>query len=136
MASTREPRNPLEKRDLLHAESPDQGKVDAVAAKLLAENRYAEAVDYIEITRSAPLVAQLGERALQVGSPFLLSQVERLTGEKRPESDWRAVAEGAQKAERWMDAVRALQGGGFEDEAEALRQDKCPEYEPFKPQNK
>ena len=133
---TQEPRHPLEKRDLLHAETPNQAKVDAVAEKLISENRYAEAVDYVEITRSAALVQKLAERALEVGSPFLLSQVERLTGAKRPEGDWRTVAEGAQKAERWMDAVRALKGGGFEDEAEALRQDKCPEYEPFKPQNK
>lgn len=136
MPTAREPRHPLEKRDLLHAESPSQAKIDAVADKLIGENRYAEAVDYVEITRSPALVAKLGERALAVGSPFLLNQVERLTGEKRPESDWRSVAEGAKKAERWMDAIRALKAAGLEDDAEALRLEKCPDYEPFKPQDK
>ena len=136
MAPSREPRNPLEKRDLLHAEQPKADRIDAVAEKLLASGRTAEAVDYIEISRTPKLVAQLGEVAKTTGSPFLLAQYERLSNEKAGEEAWRGVSAISLKAGRAMDAVRALQAANLDDEAEAIRMEHCPDFEPFRPQNK
>lgn len=136
MPAAREPRHPLEKRDLLHAEKPRTDRIDAVARKLMDEHRVAEAVDYIEISRTEDLIADLEREALQRGSPFLLSQVVRLRGRPADPARWRQVAETSKRDERWMDAVRALRLGGFEEEAESVRAEHCPDFEPFKPQNK
>lgn len=136
MAPAREPRNPLEKRDLLHAEHPKTDRIDGIAEKLLGEGRAAEAVDYIEITRTPRLVARLAEVAKQTGSPFLMFQFERLSGEKATADDWRSISALSLKAGRNMDAVRALRNGGLEEEAEAVRLEHCPDFEPFRPQNK
>ena len=136
MAIAREPSNPLEKRDLLHAETPKRDRIDAVAQKLLAEGRAPEAIDYIEITRTPALVKTIRDLGLKTGSTFLLQQWERLSGQKSAPDEWRAVSEVAKTAGRYMDAVRALRQGGMEDEAEALRQEHCPDFDPFRPQNK
>lgn len=136
MASVREPANPLEKRDLLHAENPKKERIDAIAQKLLAEGRSAEAIDYIEITRTPALVQKVRELGLANGSPFLLSQWQRLTGETADADEWKQISATAARAERFMDAVRALRLGGLEEEAEALRQEKCPDFDPFRPDNK
>lgn len=134
--AVKEPAHPLEKRDLLHGEPPDAGRIDAVASKMIAEGRYGEAVDYLEITRDAGLVAKCEAEALARGVCWLLSQVERIRGTKAGPEEWGRLAESARTAERWLDAVRALQFAGRADEAEALRLEKCPTYDPFKPLGK
>jgi len=136
MASAREPRHPLEKRDLLHGDPVKTDRADAVARQLLADGRIAEAIDYIEVTHTPELVAEVEKQAIATGSPFLLAQVARIRGETVAPELWKQVADVAGADDRWMDAVRALAQGGFEDESEALRIDKCPEYQPFKPLNK
>lgn len=134
--SVKEPAHPLEKRDLLHADAPNAGRIDAIAAKMGAEKRFPEAVDYIEISRNGDLVAKAESDAVRRGSAWLLQQAERIRGAKSPPETWQRLADAAKAAERWHDAVRALQFAGKPDEAEALRQEKCPEYEPFKPLGK
>ena len=136
MPPAREPRHPLEKRDLLHADPPKMQKVNAVARKLLDEGRYPEAVDYVEVTKDPQLVEALEQEALSKGSPFLLAQVARIRGEPVDAEKWVRVAEGCKQAGRYLDAVRSLQQAGREEDAEALRQEHCPDYEPFKPLDK
>ncbi len=70
------------------------------------------------------------------GSAWLLHQVDRIRGSKSAPETWARLAEAAKAVERWHDAVRALQAGGFEADAEALRVAQCPDYEPFKPLGK
>ena len=131
-----EPAHPLEKRDLLHADPPNPGKIDAVAAQMGASGRAPESIDYVEITKSPALLAKAETDAVARGSTWLLAQVERIRGTKSAPEMWVALAESAKKAERWYDAVRALQTAGQDADAEAVRLDKCPDYEPFKPLGK
>jgi hypothetical protein len=136
MASVREPANPLEKRDLLHADSPKADRIDAIAEKLLAEGRNSEAIDYIEITRTPALLQRVHDLGLAAGSPFLLQQWERLSGTKAGPDLWQQVSRTAAEAGRFMDAVRALRLCDMDEEAEALRLAKCPDFDPFRPDNK
>lgn len=134
--SVKEPAHPLEKRDLLQSEPLQTGKIDQVAAKMAAEGRFPEAVDYLELTKNAKLLDQAEADAVKRGAAWLLQQVERIRGTQCGADRWSALAEAAQAAERWHDAVRALQIAGREADAEALRTTKCPDYEPFKPLGK
>jgi hypothetical protein len=134
--AVKEPAHPLEKRDLLHADPPDRARIDAVASKMVSEGRFGEAVDYIEITRNEKLLAQCESEAVARGVCWLLSQADRIRGTKSGPETWGRLAESARGAERWIDAVRALQMAGRAEEAEALRLEKCPTYDPFKPLGK
>lgn len=134
--AAKEPAHPLEKRDLLHADKPDGARIDAIASKMTSEGRFPEAIDYVEITRSAGLVSQAEADAVKRGSVWQLQQADRIRGTKSAADAWSRLAENAKTAERWFDAVRALQFAGREDEAEALRAEKCPTFEPFRPLGK
>jgi hypothetical protein len=134
--SAKEPAHPIEKRDLLQAEVPPAARIDAIAAKMASEGRFPEAIDYVEITHNQDLVAKAESDAVARGSTWLLQQVDRIRGQASPPERWLALAEAAKRAERWLDAVRALQFAGDEAGAEALRLEKCPDYEPFKPLGK
>ena len=134
--AVKEPANPLEKRELLQADKPNASKIDAVAAALGAAGHWPEAVDYLEISKNADLLAKAEADAVQRGAAWLLSQADRIRGKASSPETWGRLAESAQKAERWIDAVRALGLAGREAEAEALRQAKCPDYDPFKPLGK
>lgn len=136
MATAKEPAHPLEKRDILHAEKPSVERIDGIAAKMAAEGRFPEAIDYLEITHNKDLMAQAEKDAVRRGAAWLLQQVERMRGTKCPPETWSQLAESAKSAERWVDAVRALQFAGREDDAVALRGEKCPDYDPFKPLGK
>ena len=136
MPSSREPVHPLEKRDLLHAEPPDAGRIDAIAASMAASGRFPEAIDYVEITKNGGLLAQAETDAVRRGSAWLLQQVERIRGAKCTPETWGRLADAAVAAGRPYDAVRALQFAGRDADAEALRAEKCPDYEPFKPLGK
>ena len=136
MPRIREPRHPLDKRDLLHKDPPDAKRIDTIGDQMLKDGRAAEAIDYIEVTRNPDLIARLLNAARETGSPFLLGQVERLFGETRPEEEWRAAAEKSLADGRAIDAVRALQHLGEEERAEELRLEHCPDYEPFRPLGK
>jgi hypothetical protein len=134
--AAKEPAHPLEKRDLLHADPPNAAKIDAVVEQMAAGRRFPEAIDYLEISKSAGLVAKAEEDAVKRGSSWLLQQAERIRGTPCSPETWAKLAESAQAAERWLDAVRALGFAGREADAEALRAAKCPDYEPFKPLGK
>jgi hypothetical protein len=136
MPSAREPAHPLEKRDLLHAETPNDARIQAIAEGLAAKGRFPEAIDYVEITRDPGFLAKAEADALRRGAAWLLQQVERIRGTKCPPETWSKLAEAAERAERHLDAVRALQIAGRDADAEAYRQGHCPDYEPFKPLGK
>jgi hypothetical protein len=134
--ATREPAHPLEKRALLHADPVNKGKVNEVAEAMLRSGRAPEAVDYIEVTRDPALLNAAESDAVKRGCTWLLQQVDRIRGAKSPAERWVALANAAKQAERWYDAVRALQFAGQDAEADALRAEKCPDYDPFKPLGK
>lgn len=134
--AVREPKHPLDKRELLHREPPDTKKINAIAQKLIDEGRTSEAVDYIEVTLDPGLIEAIGKQAHKQGSAFLLQQVERLSGSKASEEEWVTLSKTAGNAGRWLDAVRALMAAGRAEEAEALRLERCPDYDPFKPLGK
>lgn len=130
------PSHPLEKRELLHAETPNASRIDAVVEAMAASGRFPEAIDYLEISKSPALLAKAEADAVRRGSSWLLQQVDRIRGTPSSPETWSKLADAAQAAERWLDAVRALGTAGREADAEALRQAKCPDYEPFKPLGK
>ena len=134
--AAREPEHPIEKRDLLHAETPNRSRVSGIAAKLAGEGRWPEAIDYLELVKDDGLLAKAESEAVAIGSAWLLSQVERISGKKCDAAKWEKLSEAAARSERWRDAVRALSLGGQAERAEALRLEKCPEYDPFKPLGK
>ncbi len=134
--AAREPAHPIEKRDLLHAESPNRGRILGIVRKLEGEGRWPEAIDYLEIANDADSIAKAEADSIARGSAWLLQQVERISGKKADPEKWSRLSEAAARAERWRDAVRALASAGRPEEAEALRLEKCPEYEPFKPLGK
>lgn len=134
--AAREPAHPIEKRDILHAENPGKGRVAGIAAKLANEGRWPEAIDYIEVIRDDALLARAQADAVKSGAAWLLQQVERIQGKKADPSVWEQLSDSAARAERWRDAVRALSLAGQPERAEALRLEKCPDYDPFKPLGK
>ncbi len=134
--AVKEPRHPLDKRELLHHDPPDAGRIDAIAEKLLDEGRYGESVEYIEVTRSPALIDALEKIAINEGVAFLLQAVERLRGDSADPSVWKRVADAALTKERFLDAVRAYSLMGDEERAEQIRLTHCPDFEPFKPLGK
>jgi hypothetical protein len=134
--AAREPAHPIEKRDLLHAENPNRSRIHALADKISSEGRWPEAIDYIEIAPEADRLRKAETDAVTRGSAWLLSQVERISGKKADAATWVKLSESAARNERWRDAVRAMAMSGQAEAAEALRLEKCPEYEPFKPLGK
>ena len=134
--AAREPAHPIEKRDLLHAEAPNRSRILGISEKLAAEGRWPEAIDYIEVVPDAKLLARAEAEAIARGSVWLLAQVERISGKKCDADQWMKVSASAAAGERWRDAVRALGMSGRTDEAEALRTEKCPDFDPFKPLGK
>jgi hypothetical protein len=134
--AAKEPRHPLDKRELLHKEPADASRIDGIAKKLIDEGRYGESIEYVEVTRNAQLIDALEKAAMSEGSAFLLQSVERLRDEKVDPTSWKRVADTAMTKERFLDAVRAYAAMGDEDKAEQVRATHCPDYEPFKPLGK
>jgi hypothetical protein len=134
--AAREPAHPIEKRDLLHADKPNRARILGITEKLASAGRWPEAVDYLEITPDDAWLAKAEADATKRGSAWLLQQVERISGKKAAPEKWATVADSAVKQERWRDAVRALSMAGEAEKAEALRLERCPEYDPFKPLGK
>jgi hypothetical protein len=134
--AAREPAHPIEKRDLLHADPPNRPRIQAIAAKLASEGRWPEAIDYLEVAKDDAILAKAQDDAVARGTVWLLQQVERISGKKCAPELWEKLSEAAAKGERWRDAVRALALAGKPAEAEALRAEKCADYEPFKPLGK
>ena len=134
--AAREPAHPIEKRDLLHGDPPNRVRIQAIAEGLAAEGRWPEAIDYIEVVGDDKLLAKAEADAIAGGTSWLLQQIERISGKKRAPEQWEKLSDAAARAERWRDAVRALAMAGHPERAEALRLEKCPDYDPFKPLGK
>jgi len=132
----KEPRHPLDKRELLHREIPETARIDGIAKMLIDSGRYGESVEYVEVTKNAQLIDALESGAVTEGSAFLLQSVVRLRGEDVDPAVWKRVADTALTKERFLDAVRAYAAMGDEDRSEEIRKTHCPDYEPFKPLGK
>ena len=136
MPKAKEPKHPLDKREVLHKEPPDVARIDAVVEQLIAEGRHPETVEYLEVTRNPQLIGRLAEDAVKRGSTFLLQAFERLSDSHADSAQWEELARNALSAERYLDAVRAYTAMGNAERAEEVRQKHCPDYEPFNPRGK
>ncbi len=134
--AAREPAHPIEKRDLLHADKPNRARILGIVENLSRAGRWPEAIDYLEIAPDDAWLDKAEADAVTRGSAWLLQQVERISGKKASPEKWTRLAEAATKNERWRDAVRALSTAGDAAQAEALRAERCPDYDPFKPLGK
>jgi coenzyme F420-reducing hydrogenase beta subunit len=93
-------------------------------------------VEYLEVTHNEELLGRLESRGIKEGSAFVVQQVARIRGQEVPAEKWDRVIDNAKAKERWRDVVRALQAAGREEEAEELRVERCPGFEPFRPLGK
>lgn len=136
MGRVKEPKHPLEKRDLLHAENPNVARLDGIVAQMIDDGRLGGTLEYLEITRNDELLGRLESEAIKEGSTFLVQQVARIRGTEVTADKWDRVIDNAKTKERWYDAVRALTAAGRAEEAEELRLAECPGFDPFKPLGK
>ena len=134
--AVKEPRHPLDKRELLHKEPIETARIDAIAKRLIDEGRYGESIEYVEVTRNPQLIEALAKAAVAEGSAFLLQSFERLSGETADPTSWKRLADTALTKERFLDAVRAFAAMGDLERSEQIRQTHCPDYDPFKPLGK
>jgi hypothetical protein len=91
--------DPLRRRHLLE-EPLEPARALAVAEAYLAAERVWEAVDFLRKADAREKLAELRERAVATGDPFLLRQVSSALGEEPGGARWRALAEAARRAGR------------------------------------
>jgi hypothetical protein len=74
--------------------------------------------------------------AVRAGDAFSLTRACQILRVEADPSEWRELAANAERAERWFDAVNALERAGDAEKSEALRAERCPEFKPFRPAGK
>ena len=131
-----DPHDMKEKRASLYSDKADDTTRNACADHFIQAERFGEALEFLEMTKDAPRLDQVQSAALQRGDTFLLSRIEKIRDAPLDPSVWREVAATAQKNLKFLDAYRALTEAGDEEEAEALRSEHMPDYEPWKPEGK
>ena len=130
------PNDMAAKREVLYGEKATDEERNALADAYLDAERFGEALELLEATRDADRLARVRKEGFGRGDTFLLLQVERLTKSELPKEDWRAAAERAKAAGRYLDAWRALNRMGEEEAAETLRAEHLPDFRPFRPEGK
>ena len=108
----------------------------AVGEALLVQGRLAEALEYLERTRDEAPLRRVQAEAIRVGDVLAYAHSSHLLKIETVPAEWRQLAEAAKGAERWYEAVTALERSGDQAAADALRAEKCPDYRPLKPANK
>lgn len=129
---------PLEfqdKRLVLHGKGRESER-RAAAEALLAKGRLAEALEYLERTRDEVPLRRARAEAVRTGDLFSFARANQILKSDAQPAEWRELAEAAKRAERWYEAVSALERAGDQEAADALRAEKCPDYRPFKPSGK
>ncbi len=124
-----------EKRLVLHAKGRDAER-RAAAEALLAQGRLAEALEYLERTRDEAGLKRARADAIRAGDLSSYARANQLLKSEAQPAEYREIAEAAKRAERWYEAVSALERAGDQEAADALRAEKCPDYKPFKPVGK
>ena len=130
------PKDMMQKRAVLYSERASKDEQNAVADAFIAEERYGEALEFLELTRDAGRLDEIRRIGIEAGDTFLLLRAERISGEAVPAETWKQTAERAKARERYYDAYRALERAGLAEEAEALREEHLPDFTPFRPEGK
>ncbi len=129
-------RDSMAKRTLLHSRKTTDEERNEAADFFLREERYGEALEFLEITRDPVRLQAVKEAALDRADTFLLQRVEKIAGEPIPPETWRNVAARALSLGRFRDAWRALREAGDEERAEAVRTEHMPDFQPYEPEGK
>jgi hypothetical protein len=124
-----------EKRRLLYGRGLEAERA-RVARSLVHAGRLAEAMEYIEKAKDDALLAEVRRAAVLAGDAFSLLRACQILRVEPEAAEWRDLAARAEAAERWYDAVNALERAGEQEKADALRAQRCPEFRPFKPAGK
>ena len=124
-----------EKRHLLYGKGLERGRASVVAG-LIGKGRLAEALEYLERSRDAGALDQVRRDAVRAEDLFSLVRCCQILKAEAAPAELRELAANAQRAERWYDAVNAFARAGDAEASEALRVERCPDYQPFKPANK
>ncbi len=124
-----------EKRHLLYGKGLDARRT-AAAAALLVKGRLAEALEILERTKGPEPLQRVRRDAVRAGDAFSLSRACQILRVEADPSEWRELAANAERAERWYDAVNALDRVGDLEKSEALRTARCPDFKPFRPTGK
>jgi hypothetical protein len=125
----------VEKRRLLYGRGMESRRA-AAAKDLIAKGRLAAALELLERGPDRATLEDVRRRAVEAGDAFSLQRASQLLETPASADDWRALAEKAERRERYYDAVNALERAGDAEKAEALRAARCPDFKPFKPAGK
>ncbi|MHC4954075.1 MAG: hypothetical protein ACYTGZ_09305 [Planctomycetota bacterium] len=124
----------LQLRELKYGAKAQPAQQVALANKLLAANRVAEALDLLLIAGDEAGIAKIRTRAIAEGRPVWLLMMERV-GHAISKSDWDGCGRAAESAGRWREAYRAFTRAGDEDALTRVRE-KLPDYEIYVPEGK
>jgi hypothetical protein len=95
--------DPLRRRHMLE-EKLDPARALAIAQAYLADDRACEAVAFLAKADAREALAELRERAVAEGDPFLLRQSCAALGEEPGADCWRRLAESARAAGKEVQA--------------------------------
>jgi hypothetical protein len=129
------PRELAEKRRLLYGKGLEKERTAAVHT-LLSKGRLAEALEYLERMKDGADLAEVRRAAVRAGDLFSLVRACQILKADPEPAELRELGGNAERAERWFDAVNALDRAGDVERAEAIRAAQCPDYRPFKPAGK
>lgn len=106
MAKSKIP-GPLERRHLVEKDT-DAAGAGEIASAYLAEGRRNEAIDFLEKAGDDAGLQALADDAVEIGDPFLLASVARVTGKEPDRATWNRCAEVAEAAgkERYAETAR------------------------------
>jgi hypothetical protein len=124
------------KQNLLYSEKVTDETRNACADQFIEEERFGEALEFIEITKDRARLDKVLSEAIARADTFLMARVERIRKEAIPAETWREVAEKAQSLGRIFDAYRAIGRADGEEKAEEFRAEHLPDFQPFKPEGK
>lgn len=98
--------DPLKRRHLVEADlSPAEAL--AIAEAYLAEERFVDALIFLEKAEDREKLAELRGRAIELGDVFLMQSVERSLGEAPSAEEWTRLAESAEAAGKERYAIEA-----------------------------
>ncbi len=124
-----------EKRRLLYGKGLEGARA-AAASAFLAKGRLAEALEFLERTKDENSLNRVRSEAVRAGDAISLARACQILRVEPTPAEWRELAQNAERAERWFDAVNALEKAGDLEKSEALRVARCPDFKLFRPAGK
>lgn len=110
----------LKKRDLLAAPKFNPADMREYAEDYFAQERYGEAFAFFRKAADKPGVARVKAKAVELGDPELLWQIEHSDRDGVSREDWQACAANAEKAGKFRSAHYCFQRLGDAEKASAL----------------